>query len=359
MSPRPCSIALTTLLLAHAGASDYPGPHWAAVDPAAVGLDSALLDAAARRFGEVCGRDGHAQIVVVRGGHVAWQGEEADLVHPVWSCTKSFLSTCLGLLWDDGRCSPETRAAEIMPELATAYPELSLGHLASFTGGFASVPGPSLAPASPLHPPGAAMHYGEQSDLLALLLTRVAGEPLRELFMRRIGRPIGIDDEALVWGRQELPEESVAVQGGTGRPSGGISTSALAFARFGLLYARGGIWNGEQLISRRYLDEATTVRVPATTPPHDPKGWYSCLPGRYGLNWWVNGRDASGTLVWPSLPEGCFAAQGNRNNICVIIPDWDLVIVREGLDPAVDAARYDQAFALLREALVQGGGLSD
>lgn len=356
---RPLLAVLAGSTLGAAEVAVYPGNEWASVAPAEVGMDAELVARAAERFGEVCGRDGSREIVIVRDGRIVWQGEDIDRLHPVWSCTKSFLSTCFGLLWDDGKCSPDTRAAEVLPALEEAYGELTLGQLASFTGGYAHDKdnGTIGDPGEPLHPPGAAMHYGKQSDLLALVLTRLAGEPLHELFMRRIGRPIGITDEQIEWGLQDLGDEEIPVNGGSGVPPAGVSITARAMARFCWLYCQDGVWAGERLISQRYIDAATAVQVPASIPPHDPKAWYVELPGHYGLNWWVNGEDPD-DLMWPSLPVGSFAVQGNRNNIGVIVPEWNLVIVRQGTDPAVDARLYDQAFELLRQALVKGGGLS-
>lgn len=357
MNDRLVPLAAASLLAGSLAAAEIPGDRWSDADPASLGFEPTLLEQGVIRFGEACGRDGHSQVLIVRHGRVAWRGPDVEVVHPVWSCTKSYLSTCLGLLWDDGRCSPETRAAEIMPELEAQYPEMTLGHLATFTAGFRSVEGPSLTPAEPLHPVGAAMHYGEQSDLLALLLTRIAGEPLRELFMRRVGRPIGIAEDHLVWKTQDLAGEPTAVHGGTGKPVAGVDTNAVAMARLGWLVCQGGVWNGQRLLSERYIEAATSVQVPADMPPHQSDGWYTVLPGHYGLNWWVSGGAANGGPMWPSLAPRTAAIQGNRNNICLVVPEWDLVITRLGTDPARDVRGYDAGFALIRQSLIEGGGI--
>lgn len=332
--------------------SAFPGAAWQASAPEEQGVDAQRLRRAMTLVAAACGSDGTRQAMVVRNGRVIWQGDDVATRRAVWSCTKSFLSACLGLLWDDGRCDPETRVAAVLPHLAATYPDVTLGHLATFTSGYNHAVGRPAEPASPLHAPGAAMHYSSQSDLLATALTRLAGEPLRDLFMRRIGAPIGIADDELAWGALDPPPlPDLAVNGGSGGPPAGIQITARAMARFGWLCCQGGAWDGKQLLSRRYLAAATAVRVPATTPPYEAKGWYTVLPGRYGLNWWLNGVGADGERLWPSAPASAFAAQGNRNNICIVIPDWQMVIVRLGGDPANDVGLLDGALLQIAAGL--------
>lgn len=184
--------------------------------------------------------------------------------------------------------------------------------------------------------------------MLALILTRIAGEPLRELFQRRVADPIGMDPAGWEW--KNLGErDGLVVNGGAGPPATALHMTANNLARFGWLYANGGVWEDRRLISQRYIDYATVPHVDAGIPPHDPAGWYHVLPGIYGLNWWTNGIDATGRRLWPHAPARTFAAQGNKNNICIIVPDWKLVLVRTGQDAIIDVALYDDALKLLGE----------
>ncbi|MCU0880708.1 MAG: hypothetical protein MUF06_23305, partial [Pirellulaceae bacterium] len=54
--------------------------------------------------------------------------------------------------------------------------------------------------------------------------------------------------------------------------------------------------------------------------------------GAYGFNWWRNGLKPDGKRKLPAAPEGMFWASGHNNNKCFVIPEWDMVIVRLGLD---------------------------
>jgi CubicO group peptidase (beta-lactamase class C family) len=326
----------------------FPEAEWAVSQPEARGLSSAQVGEAIARLKAVVGQEGVAQTMLIRNGFVVWAGPDIDKKHAVWSCTKSFLSVCLGLLVDDGKCRTNDLASLYLPELAKDYPAVTLEHLATFTSGMHLEPS-SPEPGPPDYPVGTAMNYNMQSDLLALILTKIAGESLRDLFQRRIGEVIGIRPGDWEW-RSVRNHDGLAVNGGAGMPESGVHTNARTMARLGWLLANEGNWNGRQVLSPEYVRYATSVRVPAEMPSYDPKAWYyGILPGRYGLNFWVNGADAAGRRLWPSAPAGSFALQGNKNNICIVVPAWKLVLVRLAEDEVIDVGLYDGALGVLSE----------
>lgn len=93
-----------------------------------------------------------------------------------------------------------------------------------------------------------------------------------------------------------------------------VWTTARDLARFGLLHARDGVWNGERLLPDGWIDYVRR-RGPAQ-PTGDGEG--------YGAGWWVLGGEG--------IPAGAFAAQGNRGQWVVVVPSLDLVVVRRGFD---------------------------
>lgn len=326
----------------------FPAKDWTRSPADAQVIAPAKVEEAVAALKAVVGKDGVSGTMVIQNGYLLWAGDRIDEKRPVWSCTKSMLSTCLGLLWDDGKLSPDDLASKYLPALAADYPAVTLSHLATFTSGVHVNDG-TLDIGAPDYAPGAAMHYSAQSDLLALILTRIAGEPLSALFKRRIAGPIGMDPAGWEW-KTIGERDGLVVNGGSGFPPSGMHMTARNLARFGWLYANDGVWAGRRLISSRYIDYATVARVDATLPPHDPKGWYTDLPGIYGMNWWTNGVSLKGRL-WPSAPDRTFAAQGNLNNICIVVPEWKLVLVRTGLDQVIDVRLYDDALKLLGAGL--------
>jgi CubicO group peptidase (beta-lactamase class C family) len=333
----------------------FPGKDWVEATPESQGVDSRKLAEAMAMLREIAAdyRDGtkHAgntQGVVIRNGRVIWKGSDIDNKHTVYSCGKSFMSSVFGLLVDDKKCTPETRAADILPTLKEHYGEVTLGQFASFTSGY-NVPWRKspfeILP--PIHAPGKGFHYSSSADQLAHLLTRIADEPLRDLFKRRIADPIGMPPDTWSW-RDVGKIDGRIVCGGSGH----VAITARQFARFGHLYLNKGRWGAKQLLSKEWVEASTRPQAAPAVPPHDPKAWYTHLPGRYGFNWWTNGVNVKGDRWWPSATPKMFGAQGNRNNYCFVIPEWRMVLVRMGRGKAIDSRLYDKVFAKLNEALV-------
>ncbi|HUS80957.1 MAG TPA: hypothetical protein VM283_06795, partial [Armatimonadota bacterium] len=144
--------------------------------------------------------------------------------------------------------------------------------------------------------------------------------------------------------------------GGSGNAGKHVMTSARELARFGLLFLNGGNWDGQQLISAEWVSAATSTQVPPDTPLGQPE---SGIDGRgvYGFNWWCNGLRSDGTRKWPGTPDGTFSASGFNNNDLFVIPEWDMVVVRLGLDQQTDGeitdATYGAFLALVGEAIIE------
>jgi CubicO group peptidase (beta-lactamase class C family) len=345
-----------------AGPAEFPGRQWEASPPAAQGIDAARLGEAVRYLEQHAGGDGVSQLFIVRNGRVVWSGPRVDAVHGVWSMTKSFTSTVLGLLIDDGKTELDAPAARYVPALARDYPALTLRHFTTMTSGYRAVGdepkgsyrhGPSetpFLPAAPnFTPPGSRYLYWDSAmNQFANALTRIAGEPIAALFRRRIADPIDMDSAEWRWG--DLGKAGgLTVNGGAGN-RGMLEISARQAARLGLLFLREGRWNGKQLISRGWVKQAIAAQVQAPTAPESPVAG----TGVYGFNWWVNGTGADGRRKWPGAPAGTFAALGHNNNRMFVVPEWNLVVVRLGLDQrdrVMSDEVYSEFFKILGGAL--------
>jgi CubicO group peptidase (beta-lactamase class C family) len=94
-----------------------------------------------------------------------------------------------------------------------------------------------------------------------------------------------------------------------------VYTNARDLARFGLLYAQNGVWDGERLISEDWIE---FVRTPA--PATADSGNF------YGGQWWLVPDDRT------DVPKDAYSTSGNRGQYVIVVPSHDLVIVRRGLD---------------------------
>ena len=357
---------------AHSVAGDmvFPAKQWEEATPESQSLDSDRLAFAVAYLREQAGSDGVDELIIIRNGRLVWQGDNIDKVHGVWSCTKCFTSTVLGLLIEDGKCSLDTAAKALMPELATNYPDVTLRHFATMTSGYRAVGdeprgsyrhGPSATPFIPSEqplftPPGSRFAYWDSAmNLFSLLLTKAAGEPLEVLFKRRIADPIGMNPKAWNWGDYATVDGCV-VNGGAGNASKHIMISARELARFGHLFLNQGRWNGRQLVNSAWIGAATSVQVPKEIPWAQPE---SLIDGRgcYGFNWWVNGVSVNGETLWPKAPPTTFAASGHNNNKLFVVPEWSMVIVRMGLDEKdgkISNAAWSEFLGLVGESRTDG-----
>jgi CubicO group peptidase (beta-lactamase class C family) len=117
----------------------FPGADWAEATPESQGVDSAKLKEAAELLARTAGADGARELVVIRHGRMIYKGDDIDKRHGVWSATKSFTSTVLGLLIADGKCTLDTRVADVLPELKAHYPDVTLRHFTTMTSGYRAV----------------------------------------------------------------------------------------------------------------------------------------------------------------------------------------------------------------------------
>jgi len=330
----------------------FPAKEWEESTPASQGVDGAGLERALSYLSRHCGEDGIAEIAVVRNGRLIRKGERSGQSHNVWSCTKSFTGTVLGLLIDRGECSLDSPAADFLPSLEEEYSDVTLRHFATMTSGYDGGGDQSrnpFAPTRPLSPPGVEFRYRDSAmNQFAHLLTRIAGEPIEDLFRRCIADPIGINPSDWGWGDFGAID-GLRVNGGAGNQERGVHINALDLARFGHLFLREGVWQGRRLLSSSWTEEATKPQVPASIPSAGGKSAEG--PGSYGFNWWTNGVRSDGSRRWPAAPPGAYAALGFNNNRCFIVPEWELVLVRLGRDGNIEESVYNGFFQLLGKAL--------
>jgi len=346
----------------------FPDQRWQETKPEAQGIDSIKLNAAVSYLKDNSGSDGVKELVIIRYGVMIWKGSDIDKMHGVWSLTKSFTSTVLGLLIDDEKATLDTLAKGYLPSMAEVYPDITLRHFTTMTSGYYAVGdeshgsykhGPSNTPFKPaptplFKPPGSRYAYWDSAmNQFANVLTHIADEPIEELFKKRIADPIGMDRAKWDWG-DFGKIDGIVVNGGSGNSNKHIFISARELARFGHLFLNRGKWKNKQLISASWVETATKSHVPASIPLETLSG--ADGRGVYGFNWWVNGIKPSGKRNWPGSPSGTYAASGYNNNDMFVIPEWNMVIVRLGLDQsefAITNAIYSTFLEKVGQAIIK------
>ena len=187
----------------------------------------------------------------------------------------------------------------------------------------------ALRQAPVLFAPGTRYAYSNpgMAALAYAVTASLRGTPqpdIRTLLKERIMDPIGVpeDDWSIGYGRAyEVDGMRLYANWGGGE------FTARAVARVGLLMLHKGAWGERQLVDPAWVEQVLSY---AGTPlPDRPPG--NPQPAS-GLCWWTN-YDG----VWPALPRDAFAGAGAGNQVLLVIPCRDLVVVRNGellADPA-------------------------
>jgi len=354
---------------------------WERRQPAEVGLDPARLEEAVafarghetpgsrdlrqvleartgEPFGEIIGpvkERGEQTGVILRYGYLVTEWGEPQRVDMTFSVTKSFLSTTVGLAWDDGLIpdlhAPVRETAPLEELEGEHNGRITWDHLLRQTSDWQGTlwgkpdwaDRPEGDPQQWLtrerHAPGDVYKYNDvRVNLLALAALNVWRRPLPQVLKERIMDPIG---SSASWRWHGYDNSWVTLDGlqmqsvsGGGHWGGGMFLSARDQARFGLLTLRRGRWGERQLLSEAWLDLATTP-----TPANRGYGF---------MNFFLN----TDREMLPSAPESTFCHLGSGTNMICILREHELVIVARW----IERSAMDGLVARVLGALVEPGG---
>ena len=279
---------------------------------AAVGM--AFGDGGARRTGT------RAVVVVYRGQIVAERyapGFDRHTRLTGWSMTKGITNALVGILVNEGKLNIYQPApVEAWQEDQRSRITMEdLLHMESGLRWWEFYGGPSDATrmlfkerdmgtcaiqSSVRNPPGKVFNYssGTANILSAIIRKTVADSdyyrfPYEQLFYKTGMYSAILEPDA----------------GGTFVGSSYCYATARDWARFGLLYLQDGVWNGQRILPKGWVD---------FTRRGDPETGNS-----YGALWWLNEG-----LRHPKLPADCYSCEGYEGQYIWVIPSKDLVVVR-------------------------------
>ncbi len=287
--------------------------------PESHGVDQAVLERLVATLDGL--RDVHSLMVLRHGSVVAeawWHPYAPDETHTMFSVSKSFTATAVGLAAAEGLLRTDDRVIDLLPDDAPAEPSAHLSamtvrDLLTMTSGHGTdtmnftltnlhVPGSSWAQAilaSPVvHEPGTRFVYNTGATyLLSAILHRLTGERLLDYLTPRLLAPLGIT--GATW--EQCPR-GIDVGGY------GLRLTTEELAVFGQLLLQRGTWGGEQLVPAAWVDEMTAAQVP--NGPDQNAEWAQ----GYGYQFWRCRGDA-------------YRADGAFGQFCVVSPGRDMVVV--------------------------------
>ena len=322
----------------------FPDQHWEVSSPESMGIDGQKLDSALAFLESKSFEDGIEEVMVIVKGRVIYQGDSINKSHNIYSCSKGFTSTVLGLLIDQGKLGLDHKVADYLPDLKALYPEVTFRHFTTMTSGYSAV-GRSrwndensdwswtpYTPDTAHFQPGTHYEYWDEAQMtFGKVLTAVLQEPMVEFLKRQVTDKIAMGD----W-KWHTEQEINGIEINNGCT--GVNVNARQLARFGHLFLNRGHWNGNQLISEKWCQMATTNQVEPDIPVYPGDRSNAQGSGSYGFNWWVNSPD--GLSRMPDAPLGVAYLSGLNHNICCIIPEWDMVIIRMGDDKNPPEGKY-------------------
>ena len=320
---------------------------WPEAKPAQEGMSKAGLD----RLGRLLAEHGTRDFVVARRGRLLyeWYGEGRgpQTRHFTASLAKSLVGgMALLLALSDGRLDPDQRAADFIPAWRDdpQKSQITIRQLASHSSGLedAETPGKghfdqggwkerfwrqepdpfsiAIHEAPIIFPPGSDFAYSNPgfAALGYAITASLKGSEhpdLLSLLRARLMEPLGIPPEAWSMGYSKLFSLDGLQLYATW---GGGEYTPRAVAKVGQLMLQRGQWAGQTLLDPDWVRKATAAAA-GPLPTETKK-----MPAS-GLCWWNN---AVGT--WPALPRDAFLGAGAGNQILLVIPSKELVVVRNG-----------------------------
>lgn len=259
----------------------------------------------------------HSFMLVRHGKVVAeawWKPESPETRHVMWSLSKSFTSTAVGLAVTEGKLSLDDPVLKFFPEETPADPgemlqAMQVRHLLSMSGGHEVEPkfdfeaGPSVKGflSHPVtHEPGTFFRYNTPgSYMLSAIVTKATGESVLDYLKPRLFDPLGI--EKPVW---DTSKEGFNLGGY------GLHIRTEDIAKFGLLYLQKGRWQGKQILPESWVAEATSKQVDnSRAPSARTTDWQQ----GYGYQFW-------------RCQHGAYRGDGRDGQICLVMPEQDAVI---------------------------------
>ena len=275
-----------------------------------------VAPAAVRAFVEAADKDVDSlhSFMLVRHGHVVaegwWAPYSADARHMLFSLSKSFTSTAVGLAVAEGKLSIDDPVLKFFPDDAPADPPANLkamriSDLLRMNTGHQSEP-PRKADEPWVktflkHPvpfkPGTHFLYNTSATYMAsAAVQKATGQTVLDYLKPRLFDPLGIENPT--W---EASPQGITAGGY------GLSIRTEDIAKFGQLYLQKGKWNGKQLVPAEWVEAATCRQ---TSNGSSPK---SDWDQGYGYQFW-------------RCRHNAYRGDGAFGQYCIVLPEQDAVI---------------------------------
>ena len=268
------------------------------------------LDAA----GDPAVADGIHSLILVRHGVVIaegwWAPYKPQLRHQLYSLSKSFTSTAVGIAAAEGKLDIDKPVLGFFPGEAPAEPSgnlkaMRVADLLRMATGHHSEPPQGAGETRvkqflgfpvPFKPGTHFLYNTPATYMQSAIVQKATGEKLLDYLEPRLFAPLGI--EGATW--EESPE-GISVGGY------GLSLRTDDIAKFGQLLLQKGEWEGRQLVPEAWVEAATARQVANGSRPE------SDWDQGYGYQFW-------------RCRHGAYRGDGAFGQYCVVLPEEDAVL---------------------------------
>lgn len=296
----------------------------------------------------------HSFMLLRHGNVVAegwWSPYTDEHPHMIFSLSKSFTSTAVGLALQENYFSiddavvsffPEEAPDEAPEEISDLFKQMQVRHLLSMSTGQAVdtwsymvdrpdgnwIKGFMGVPV--LHTPGTHFVYNTGATyMLSAIVQKCTGMKLLDYLDQRLFQTLGIKDAT--W--DESPQGITA--GGIG-----LNIKTEDIARFGQFYLQQGQWQGQQLLPETWFNEATSSQI------SNSDGIQMDWSQGYGYQFW-------------RCRHNAYRGDGVFGQYCIVMPDQDAVLaITGGMDVFDMQQPLDIAWDILLPAM-SADALSD
>ena len=279
--------------------------------PEAQGVSSSALLAFVEAADKI---DSMNSVMVVRRGHVVaegwWSPYSAEAPHSLYSLSKSFTSTAVGMAIAEGKLGLDDEVLKFFPDDAPAEPSKNLkamrvSDLLRMSTGQQTEPGRGgdkawtktfLEHAVPFKPGTHFLYNTSATYMLSAIVQKATGATVLDYLKPRLFEPLGIENPT--W---EASPQGVSTGGY------GLSIRTEDIAKFGQLYLRKGEWHGKQLVPKAWVEAATARQTSNGGSPN------SDWDQGYGYQFWRS-------------RHGAYRGDGAFGQYCIVLPEQDAVI---------------------------------
>jgi CubicO group peptidase (beta-lactamase class C family) len=252
--------------------------------------------------------------MLVRHGHVVaeawWKPESAEKPHILWSLSKSFTSTAVGLAVAEGKLSIDEPVLKFFPDDAPPTPSrhlkaMRVRDLLTMTTGHQDevklndkTPWVQAFLAHPVpHKPGTHFRYNTPGTyMLSAIVQKVTGKTVVEYLTPRLFEPLGIEKP-----KWDTSPQGISIGGY------GLFIRTADIAKFGQLYLQKGQWQGKQLLPAAWIEQVTSKQVSNGSDPS--RDWDQ----GYGFQFW-------------RCRHGAYRGDGKDGQFCIVLPEQDAVV---------------------------------